>query len=46
MKIWNDRGKNSDLAGKQDISEISDSTGRYFFSLTEIRTPLADQASY
>jgi hypothetical protein len=32
MKISDDRGKISDPAGKRDISEISDSTGRYFFS--------------
>jgi hypothetical protein len=31
MKISEDRGKISDLAGKRDISEISDSIGRYFF---------------
>jgi hypothetical protein len=31
MKISDDRGKISDLAGKRDISEISNSTGRYFF---------------
>jgi hypothetical protein len=31
MKISDDREKISDLADKRDISEISDSTGRYFF---------------
>jgi hypothetical protein len=31
MKISDDRGKISDPAGKRDISEISDPTGRYFF---------------
>jgi hypothetical protein len=31
MKISDDRGKISDPAGKRDISEISDSTGRYVF---------------
>jgi hypothetical protein len=31
MKISDDRGKILDPAGKRDISEISDPTGRYFF---------------
>jgi hypothetical protein len=31
MKISDDRGKISDPAGKRDISEILNSTGRYFF---------------
>jgi hypothetical protein len=34
MKISDDRGKISDLTGKRDISEISDSTDRYFFPCT------------
>jgi hypothetical protein len=33
MKISDDRGKISDPADKRDISKISNSTGRYFFSL-------------
>jgi hypothetical protein len=31
MKILSDRGKNSDPAGKRDISKIPNSTGRYIF---------------
>jgi hypothetical protein len=36
MKISDDRGKISDPASKRDISEISESTGRYFFPWAQV----------
>jgi hypothetical protein len=45
MKISDDRGKISDPVDKRHISEISDSTDRYFFPwLEQVRLPLEDVA--